>query len=163
MKTIKHFKKYLFLIAIIGFLVVFTGCQDDIDPPATAVDAKINIAAISGVTAPVNGETPVTTISPNAQYTGTVSWSPADSTYAASTVYTATITLTPKSGYTLTGVAKNFFTVAGATTVTNSVNSGVITAVFPATEATPPTMINITAIDGVTAPVLGETPVTNIT
>jgi len=33
--------------------------------------------------------------------------------------------------YTLTGVIANFFTVAGATTVTHSANSGVIRAVFP--------------------------------
>jgi hypothetical protein len=49
-------------------------------------------------------------------------------------VYTATITLTAKTGYTLTGVTANFFTVAGATSVSNSADSGVVTAVFPATE-----------------------------
>ncbi|WP_461255171.1 pre-peptidase C-terminal domain-containing protein [Treponema sp. R80B11-R83G3] len=51
--------------------------------------------------------------------------------YAAGTQYTATITLTAKTGYTLQGVAANFFTVAGATTVGNDANSGVVTAVFP--------------------------------
>ncbi|HVI40772.1 MAG TPA: S-layer homology domain-containing protein, partial [Anaerovoracaceae bacterium] len=51
------------------------------------------------------------------------------------TVYTATITITPKTGYTTTGVAANFFTVAGATSVTNAVNSSVVTAIFPATAA----------------------------
>ncbi|MGI6299754.1 MAG: hypothetical protein ACOX52_01640 [Verrucomicrobiota bacterium] len=45
----------------------------------------------------------------------------------------ATITLTAKAGYTLTGVSENFFTVEGADTVSNAANSGVITAVFPAT------------------------------
>ncbi|MEA5038837.1 MAG: S-layer homology domain-containing protein, partial [Clostridiaceae bacterium] len=58
-------------------------------------------------------------------------------TFAASTSYTATITLTAKAGYTLTGVAADFFTVAGADSVSNSIDSGVITAVFPATEAVP--------------------------
>jgi len=53
--------------------------------------------------------------------------------FAATTQYTATITLTAKSGYTLQGVSANFFTVVGATTVSNSANSGVVTAVFPAT------------------------------
>jgi len=56
--------------------------------------------------------------------------------FAAATEYTATITLTPKTGYTLQGVAVNFFRVAGATTVSNAANSGVIMAVFPVT-ATP--------------------------
>ncbi|HMM31938.1 MAG TPA: S8 family serine peptidase [Clostridia bacterium] len=96
----------------------------------------VNIAAIPGVTAPVRGATPVSTITETAQYTGTVTWQPVSGTYAASTVYTATITLTPKAGYTLTGVAENFFTVAGAA-ATNAANAGVITAVFPATESAP--------------------------
>jgi hypothetical protein len=93
----------------------------------------INLAAIPGVTAPAAGATPVTTITENEQYTGTVTWSPAVSgTFAASTVYTASITLTVKTGYTLNGVAANSFTVAGATT-SNPANSGVVTAVFPTT------------------------------
>ena len=90
--------------------------------------------AIEGVTAPVVGEKPVTAITEGKQFTGTVTWSPEVSTFAASTVYTATITLTPKVGYKLDGVAANFFTVAGATSVSNGANSGVVTAVFPATK-----------------------------
>lgn len=91
-------------------------------------------AAVGGVTAPVVGEKPVTAITGGKQFTGTVTWSPEVSTFAASTVYTATITLTPKAGYKLDGVAANFFTVAGATSVSNGANSGVVTAVFPATK-----------------------------
>ena len=102
---------------------------------ATAAPIVISVAAIAGVTAPVTGATPVTTTTAGTGYTGTVSWSGSPSTFAAVTTYTATITLTPTSGYTLTGVTANFFTVAGATSVTHSANSGVITAVFPSTEA----------------------------
>ena len=91
-------------------------------------------AAIEGVTAPAVGEKPVTAITEGKQFTGTVTWSPEVSTFAASTVYTATITLTPKAGYKLDGVAANFFTVAGAASVSNEANSGVVTAVFPATK-----------------------------
>lgn len=91
-------------------------------------------AAVGGVTAPVVGEKPVTAITEGKQFTGTVTWSPEVSTFAASTVYTATITLTPKVGYKLDGVAANFFTVAGAASVSNGANSGVVTAVFPATK-----------------------------
>jgi hypothetical protein len=94
----------------------------------------INIAAIPGVTAPVTGATPVTTITETTQYTGTITWSGSPVTFAASTAYTATITLTAKAGYTLEGVAANFFTVSGAT-ATNTVNLGVVTAAFPATAA----------------------------
>jgi len=46
--------------------------------------------------------------------------------------------LTAKTGYTLQGVTANFFTVTGATTVSNSINSGVITVVFPQTAAITP-------------------------
>jgi hypothetical protein len=95
----------------------------------------ISVAAIGGVTAPVRAATPVTTVTAANGYTGTVTWSGSPTTFAASTSYTATITLTAASGYTLTGVTANFFTVAGATSVTHSANSGVITAVFPTTAA----------------------------
>jgi len=101
--------------------------------PPTVITDK----AIQGVTPPAIGATPVSNITETAQYTGTVSWAGAlvDGKFGPSTVYTATITLSPKTGFTLNGVEANFFTVAGATTVSNSADSGVITAVFPATEA----------------------------
>jgi hypothetical protein len=101
-----------------------------------AADTVVNIEAIPGVTVPVTEEVPVTSITETAQYTGIVSWEPADATFAADTAYTATITLTPKAGYTLTGVIEDFFIVAGAT-ATNAANSGVVTAVFPETGPAP--------------------------
>ena len=104
-------------------------------PNVFADDVVINIAVIPGVTAPATGATPVTAITETAQYTGTVTWNGDPVTFASATVYTATITLTAKAGFTLTGVAANFFTVAGAAPVTNAANSGVVTAVFPATTA----------------------------
>jgi hypothetical protein len=108
--------------------------------PATALQV-INIAAIPGVTPPATAQTPVTVITATAQYTGTVTWAPAltaEDTFAPGTAYTATITLTAKPGFTLTGVTENFFTVAGATTVANAAGAGVVTAVFPATAAPTP-------------------------
>jgi len=95
----------------------------------------INIAAIPGVTAPVKNIIPVATITATDQYTGTVIWSPTHSPFWAATTYTATITLNAKAGYTLTSVAANFFTVAGAAPVTNTIDTGVVTAVFPETAA----------------------------
>jgi hypothetical protein len=97
---------------------------------AFGVPITISVAAISGVIPPVTGATPVTTTTAGTGYSGTVSWSGSPSTFAASSVYTATITLTSTAGYTLTGVTANFFTVSGASSVTHSANSGVITAVF---------------------------------
>jgi hypothetical protein len=93
----------------------------------------ITSTAITGVTAPVKGAAPVTAIPGTSAYTAAISWSPAATSFAASTTYTATITITPKTGYTLTGVPANFFTVAGATSVTNTTGSGIVIAVFPKT------------------------------
>jgi formylglycine-generating enzyme required for sulfatase activity len=130
--------------AVIAASVIFsmalslTACGGDDPPPP--VDAVVNIAAIAGVTAPVTGAAPVTAITETAQYTGSIVWNGAPAEFAAFTAYTATITLTAKSGYTLQGVGANFFTVAGAT-ATNQANSGVITAVFPATGAAPIAMV----------------------
>lgn len=110
--------------------VVITANFIDNGPPS---DDTINMAAIQGVTVPVKGAAPVSVIAETAQYTGSVEWHPADNPFAPGTVYTATITLLPKDGYTLNGVAANFFTVAGAVSVSNAADSGVITVVFPAT------------------------------
>jgi hypothetical protein len=100
-----------------------------------ATDAIVDLMAIPGITPPAVGATPVTAIT-TTQYTGTVTWMPADVPFKPSTQYTATITLTPAKGYTLTDVETNFFTVSGAIKVENSVNSGVITAEFPETSTT---------------------------
>lgn len=105
-------------------------------------------AAILGVTAPVQGAVPVDTITDATQYTGIVTWSPVNNPFSTSTVYTATITLTAKAGYTLTGVAANYFTVAGAAFVTNPANSGVITAVFPATGLSSNTTLSAGTLGG---------------
>jgi hypothetical protein len=155
-------------LAIVVSTLSVTGCKNPADPPKSTpqtsndsnndgnMPAVINIAAIQGVTVPVNGEIPVTRITESSQYSGTVTWNGNPVAFAASTQYTATITLTAKTGYTLQGVAANFFTVAGAATVSNSANSGVITAVFPATAVTNITSVSIIII----APVKGETPKT---
>jgi hypothetical protein len=102
---------------------------------APVPDTVISVAAIGGVTRPVTGATPVTTVTSANGYTGTVSWSGAPVSFAVGTTYTATITLNAASGFTLTGVIANFFTVSGATSVTHLADSGVISAVFPATVA----------------------------
>jgi len=146
---------------IIAFLAVMIfaliNCQE------TGSDRVINIAVIQGVTPPVTGETPITEIRPMAQYTGTVIWSPVHSVFQNSTVYFATIKITPKSGYILQGVTTDFFKVPGANKVNNDENSGVIIAVFPRTAGTldNPAVIDIKTIEGIT-PKSGETPKTVI-
>jgi hypothetical protein len=133
-------KRKLFFTAKFGVALalglVLLGCPGEDE--GDSGPAVINIAAIAGVTAPVTGATPVATITPSAQYTGTVTWAPAPPAtgFVAGGIYTATITLTAASGYTLTGVAANFFTVAGTSSpATNAAGSGIVTAVFPGATA----------------------------
>jgi len=145
------------------FRVVIDGTQSGVGTLVIG-SAPINIAEIGGLTPPVAGAAPVTAVTETAQYTGTVTWSPIVSgEFDFDTEYTATITLTPKQGYTLTGVAANFFTVAGARNVTNSANSGVVTAAFPATDAEPLIVVDIKEISGLTPPSGGGTPTSSIT
>jgi hypothetical protein len=161
-------KKRLFLAGIISLAIVFAlffaGCPTDGGGGEDGGgDTVVTMAAISGVTAPVTGGTPVTAIAATAQYTGSVTWQPAvTTTFAAGTSYTATISLTARDGYTFAGVTANFFTVAGASAVTNAAHSGVVTAVFPAASSAG-TTVTIAAIGGITAPATGGTPVAVIT
>ena len=85
------------------------------------------------LTAPVKNEVPQTEIETD-EYTATVAWSPeVTDKFGYSTVYTATITITPKANYTVKGIAENGYTVSGAQTVTNEADSATITAVYAAT------------------------------
>lgn len=101
--------------------------------PATAA-ALISQAQINGIVAPSTGANPTAFIADTDQYSATIVWNGNPTKFASSTAYIAIISLTPKTGYTLDGIAENFFTVAGAIT-TNAAGSGVVTAVFPATAA----------------------------
>jgi len=113
--------------------------------PATGApaDQTITLLAIPSVVAPVRGATPVATAIDMDQYTGTITWFPTDNPFAPTTVYTATIVMTAKAGWTFNGVAANSFTVSGAASAIYSVNSGVVTAQFPATGA-PPADVDVT-------------------
>jgi len=100
---------------------------------AVSSGTPVDIAAIAGLSNPVTGFIIYPSVNETAQYTGTVSWSTNPLVFAPLTIYTATITLTPKAGYTLLGVPANFFTVVGAASTTNSADSGVVTATFVST------------------------------
>jgi hypothetical protein len=81
---------------------------------------------------PATGQTAVTSFTAG-QYDGAIAWNPADGTFAASTIYTATVTLTAKPGSTFNGVAQDAFDYNGATSVNNDANGNVVTIVFPQT------------------------------
>ena len=111
-----------------------------------ATNPKISTSAINGVTVPVNGATPSTSVSATSEYTASLVWkekslvdpvtySEFTGAFKPSRTYQATITLTPKTGYTLCGVVSNFFSVTGALSYTNTESSGIVTAEFPATGA----------------------------
>ena len=90
--------------------------------------------AITQLTAPVKNEVPQTEIETD-EYTATVVWSPeVTDKFGYDTVYTATITITPKTNYTVKGIAENGYTVSGAQTVTNEADSAMVTVVYSATE-----------------------------
>ena len=98
----------------------------------TILPKTINIA-ITQLTAPVKNEVPQTEIETN-EYTATVVWSPeVEDKFGYDTVYTATITITPKANYTVKGIVENGYTVSGAETVTNEADSATVTAVYSAT------------------------------
>ena len=85
------------------------------------------------ITAPVLGATPQTSIASNGQYTTSISWSGSPTTFAANTIYTASVIVTPTSTFSLTGVAANFFTVNNnAATSGNLINAGSFSYAFPA-------------------------------
>jgi len=115
-------------------ITVYGPVTGDVDHRDFAATATVTTAAIPGVTAPITGRTAVTAITETAQYTGSVTWAPDDDPFLGEVAYTATITLTARTGFTFEGVAEDFFTVAGATTVTNAADSGVVKAIFPATD-----------------------------
>ena len=99
----------------------------------TILPKTIN-TAITQLTAPVKNGVPQTEIETD-EYTATVAWSPeVTDKFVYNTVYTATITITPKANYTVKGIAENSYTVNGAQTVTNEADSVTVKVVYPATE-----------------------------
>jgi len=112
-----------------------------VEPPVGGL--TISDQVIYGIVPPRTGQPPVTAITPATEFTGTVSWSPAlaDGLFAANTVYTATINLAAEPFYKFEGVAADYFMVAnnlampGSAVASNDADSGVVTAVYPATVA----------------------------
>ncbi|MDR2477386.1 MAG: leucine-rich repeat domain-containing protein, partial [Treponema sp.] len=138
-------------LAVLGVFALFTACDQPVDNDKSSL--TIDQLDLSGlVAAPGIGNTPDTAIT-TAQYTGTIAWKDSSGAvhtgaFAASTVYTAHITLTAKSGYTFLGIAAGSFTYSGAA-VSQSAGSGTsltLTITFPATAGS---FVPVTSILGV--------------
>ncbi|MDR2210899.1 MAG: hypothetical protein LBO65_05440 [Spirochaetaceae bacterium] len=128
-------------------------------------DIKMTVLFQSDLTGtfnrPVAGETPAAAITSTTQYTGTITWSPGDSTFSTGTVYTATVTLTAKSDYTFfDGVEANTFTYTGVTSViTTAVNSGTATVMVTFPSTVPPVAVSLFDLSAAfEAPVAGAVP-----
>ena len=108
--------------------------------PTPAANVITDLSDLS-ITAPVAGEAPQSSIPETDTYTGIITWMPAAETFAPGTPYTATITLTPKSGFTFAQGALPELSVQGATGViplTSNDGNYVAMIVFPATEGEAP-------------------------
>jgi hypothetical protein len=96
---------------------------------------------------PAYGVTPAKSIAA-AQYTGSVVWTktitqvPLIGSFQSDIEYTATVTLSPRSGYTFIGIEADVFTHEDAPgAVTNAAGSGAVTINFP-----PEAFLNYTAV-----------------
>jgi len=122
------------------------------------VPVKIG-TTITDVKAPADQAAPVISFN-GTGYSATVAWKDASNNtvsgnFVQNTVYTATITLTKKPGYTFDGITANSFTVSGinATNIAGTANAATLNVVvtFPAAvSAIPVININFTSA-GVTA------------
>lgn len=127
--------KKLILVLGMTVILVLSGCQQSNESqPVGPLKTTITLLDIPGITTPATGMHPSFEVSTNNQYTGTVVWEPEiESTFLPEISYSATVTLTPKAGYTLAGIIQNTFRISGSETVTHSAESGVVTAQFPET------------------------------
>ena len=93
----------------------------------------IDTIAISGIK-PIKNGTPKVSFDA-VYYSATITWSPnTDKSFKNKTVYTATITLTTKTGYIFMGTPAISVSVADATSISHTTNASdqvIITATFP--------------------------------
>jgi hypothetical protein len=114
-----------------------TYTEADFAPPKVVSDFDLS----SYFSAPVTDAEPVRTFGTSgSQYTGTIQWKASSSNFdgnkfAASTVYTAVVTLEANAGYIFNGVGADAFIHSNAETHGNNMNSGVVTFIFAATGA----------------------------
>ena len=162
---------YILTAVTVGGTTVSTSSpyilQSIMSPNTISAVFTASLSAITAVntdiTAPATGGIPNTTATNVGNFSaGTVSWSPGDNPFLASTVYTATVTLTANPGFTFTGLTTA--TINGqAATVTNNPDGTVdLSYQFPATTAGGGTPITFVSTN-VTAPATGGIPNTTAT
>ena len=126
--------------------------------PVTVVSALTGDLPVT-ITAPVKGGTPKTTIS-GTNYTGSITWTPAvtGGKFAANTAYTATVTLTAKTGYQFANDVNPTVTDATISGKSVSTDGKTLTfdAKFPKTENKTLTGITIDSAPTKTEYTVGE-------
>ena len=123
----KHSLKVIIIAVVAAIIVISVSC-------ATIGRGRNQVYALPGFGTPVTGRIPQTTIeTPN--FTGTILWYPGHEVFAPSTVYTATITLTPTGNFLPANITENFFTMLGAESITNKAGSNQVTVTFAETAA----------------------------
>ena len=126
---------------------------------------RIAPVLLTGLTAPVALQTPVTSVTATPAFTSAVTWEPevpAGETFKYATIYTASITLTAAAGYTFDGVAANSFAADGGGAATHPIGTGTTLVVTVTFQATQPEPVSIFGLEGITPPVTFETPVSAI-
>ena len=130
-------------------------------------DAVVTMTDLTALLpAPVADIVRSSAIIPHFQISGSVQWElengavPTGSTFTGGAAYRAIVTLDAEYGYTLTGVAANSFTHAGATSISNAANDGVVTITF--TRTGPQVLAHRNLTELITAPVFKQTPVTTL-
>jgi hypothetical protein len=121
------------------------------EPSLPTIATLVTAGAITGITAPVVGATPVTT-GTLANTTLSVQWlNPNGSVlvgnFAGSTVYKARITIAPAFGFTLVGVT-DVFTVTGGTVAARAADSNILEVTFPVTGAGPSATVGTLNVAG---------------
>lgn len=132
---------------------------------AEASESTVSATGLTSlITPPVKGQTPQTTVAAQPQYTSTIEWQTSggaahSGAFEPASVYRAILTLTPASGYSLSGLGAASFTYANAIVVYDIwEKKAVIT--FAATagenEDSPVNIYSLTSL--IEAPAKGGTP-----
>lgn len=101
--------------------------DDSDDNSGDNSDTEVQLKTVTdysklSIQTPVTGEAPQKSITETSMYTGTISWDCSGSVFQGGTIYTATIVLTAKSGYTFS--EKNLPIIKDASFSWNIYNSG---------------------------------------
>ena len=110
-----------------------SGGKDEVVTPAVPVNIPATTLAITGLTAPAKGGTPVAYVTAD-KGSPSITWSPNDAVFKANTVYTATIVV---SGGTAVTFADSVSTTVDGTAVESTVanNAVTVSVEFPKTAA----------------------------